>query len=245
MRFFDCNVGFGQPPNAAATVLRTAEELVRELDFCGVAEALVHHTAIRHESAQAGNCLVVDETADHARLHPTWAILPPQTHEFGTVHEFLADMRRHGVGALRAYPAEHRYLLNGLTFGSLFEELVPRRIPLMVGPHWAALTQLLADFPDLTVIIVGHGDWGDDRYFRPLVARYPRLHLDTSNYQTPDGIADFVGQYGHERLVYGSGFPPFQMGGALLTLARADISDEGKEAIAGENLRRLLREADP
>lgn len=242
MHWFDCNLGFGQPPNAPATVLRTADEVLGELDFCGAAEALVYHVAAVHESAQTGNRLVVEETVGHDRLHPTWAILPPQTREFGSVRDFLADMRSSGVRALRAYPDEHRYALNATTLGPLLEEIVPRRIPLIVGPLWASIGELLADVPDLTLVVVGHGDWGDDRYFRPLVERYPRLHLDTSNYQVPEGIAEFVETYGEERLLYGSGFPPLQMGGALMMLAHAEVSDEAKAAIAGGNLRRLLGE---
>jgi len=242
MHFFDCNLGFGRPINAPATVIPTARALLDEMDFCGLAEALVYHVSVHLESPQTGNRLTLQHTRDHPRLHPTWAVLPPQTGELGTVDRFLTDMRAHRVKALRAYPEEHRYLLNALTFGSLFEETVARRIPFIVGPHWPAIAQLLPDFPDLTLIVVGHSDWGDDRYFRPLLERYPRLHIDTSNYQTPDGIAELARAYGAERILYGSGFPPLQIGGALLTLARADIADAAKQAIAGENLRRLLGE---
>jgi hypothetical protein len=151
-------------------------------------------------------------------------------------------MKTHGVKALRAYPEEDRYLLNAVTFGALFEELVARRIPLFLGPQWQTVSDVLRDFPQLTLIVVDHGSWGDDRFFRPLIEQYPRLHLDTGNYQLERGLAEFVRTYGPDRLLYGSGAPNIQMGAALLTLAQADISDAAKSAIAAGNLRRLLSE---
>jgi uncharacterized protein len=238
MDLFDCNCGFGVPSKPFGSVFASPSDLLDELDFCGVAEALVFHVAQHQESPQTGNALIAKQTAEHNRLHPTWAILPPQTDwETGS---FLAEMARHGVRALRAYPEECRYLLNGVTFGPLLEELVRRRVPLLVGPRWQEVTALLGEFAELTLIVVNHSDWGDDRFFRPLIERYPRLHLDTSNYQLERGIADFVRRYGPDRLLYGSGSPNLQMGAALLTLAQADIPDEAEAAIAGGNLRRLL-----
>lgn len=238
--WFDCNCGFGTAGKLEGSYFPDASALLDEMDFCGVREGLVHHLAMRAESPQAGNRLVIEGTQDLSRLHPTWALLPPQTEELGTTDEFLAGMRQHSVKALWAYPDECRYALDTITFGSLFEELQARAVPLLLGPDWQAVGVVLKDFPDLTVVVTNHGGWGDDRYFRPLVERYPRLYLDTSNYQLAGGLADFVRKYGPERLLYASGSPALQMGAALMTLAGADMSEEAKAAIAGKNLRRLL-----
>ena len=242
MNWFDCNCGFGVPAKPFGGVLARTADLLDEMDFCGVHEGLVHHTAMQEESPQTANQLLLEEIRGDPRLHATWAILPPQTGELGTVDDFLAAMRKHDVRALWAHPEEHRYLLNAITFGSLLEEVAARRIPLFVRPQWEMVTELLADFPDLTLVIACHGSWGEDRFFRPLVERYPRLHLDTSNYQLAGGLADFVRRYGPDRLLYASGAPDLQMGAALLALAGSDIPSEAKEAIASGNLRRLLEE---
>jgi hypothetical protein len=242
MEWFDCHAWFGVPVKSPVCFFATAEELIEEMDFCGAGDALVYHTSMLEDAPEVGNPRVVEETARQARLHPTWAILPAQTGELGTVDEFLAGMKTHGVKALRAYPEENRYLLNGVTFGPLLEELTARRIPLLVGPNWRMVTDVLAEFPGLTLIVVRHGSWGDDRYFRPLMERYERLYVDTSRYQLDHGIVDFVGKYGPDRLLYGSAAPELQMGAGMLMLAHADIEESAKAAIAGGNLRRLLGE---
>jgi uncharacterized protein len=242
MEWFDCNVSFGIPTIPPVSFAPTAEGLLEEMDFCGIAEALVCHAATREGSAQRANQFVVAETTGLSRLHPVWAILPPQTGEIGTVADWLGAMKAHQVQALIACPEKHRYLLNGVTFGPLFEEMSARGLPLILQPNWSEVASLLADFPRLTVMVVNHSGWGQDRFFRPLMQRYERCYIDTASYDLDGGIADLVSWGGPERLLYGSGFPAMQMGASLLTVAQAAISDEAKAAIASGNLRRLLSE---
>jgi len=242
MEWFDCCAEFGVPGIPPGPFAATPAELLDEMDFCGVPEALVSHVAMRDESPQAGNRLVSEATQNQPRLHPVWAIVPLHTGELGTPTAWFDAMRADRVKAVTAYPDRHRYLLNGLTFGPLFEEMSARKIPLILAPDWRGITSLLAEFPRLTVIVTKHSNWGEDRYFRPLLERYQRFHIDTSNYDLDGGVADAVARYGPDRLLYGSGFPTLQMGGSLLTVAQAGISDDAKAAIAGGNLRRLLSE---
>lgn len=242
MEWFDCNAGFGLPSVPSGRFATTSQELRDELDFCGVKDALVWHAAMKDESAQTGNRLVVEETQSDAGLHPLWAILPLATGELGTLDQWFAAMKASGVKALCAYPERHRYLLNGLTFGPLFEEMSSRGIPLLLDRDWRLITELLAEFPRLTVVALNHSSWGDDRNFRPLLERYPNFHLDTASYDLDGGVPDFVARYGPNRLLYGSAFPTMQMGGSILIVAQADISDDARVAIAGGNLRRLLSE---
>ena len=101
---------------------------------------------------------------------------------------------------------------------------------------------LLADFPQLTLVAAGHGPWGRDRYFRPLLERYPNFYVDTANYELDWGLADLCSKYGYERILFGTNTPHRTMGGPLLTLLHAPISDAAKRAIAAGNLERLLGE---
>jgi len=258
MTFFDCNASYGildVPPQQYA---ETPEQLLAEMDFCNVDEALVTCAAQRCDSPIVGNELVVRETKGHPRLHPAWAILPPQTEELApTVDAFIADMGRNNVRALWAFPARNKYLLNATTFGTLFEALIERSIPLFfplteavpgLSGHaayhfgWQLVDTLLAQFPRLTLVAAEQHVWGEDRYFRPLVERYRNLYLDISTYEQGRGLEDFCRKYGPERLLFGTHYPEVPMGGAVLNVANSDISDSDKELIAGGNLRRLLQE---
>ena len=253
MEIFDCNVCLGLPytpsvPTEAYT--EKAEALLDRMDFCGIDRALVRHISMEEESPLVGNQLVIQETVSFSALQPSWAILPPQTGELDTPEEFVARMKANGVRALWAFPSKHHYLLNGTTFGELFEIMIQRRIPLFVSTKecsngvegFAMIEALLRDFPKLIVIATDHGCWGQDRLFRPLIERYENFYIDTSRYELAGGIRDFCDRYGPYRMLFGTGFPEIPMGGALLTLTHAEISDQAKEAIFGGNLRRLLQE---
>jgi len=162
-------------------------------------------------------------------------------------------MHYHGIGALWLFPDEHRYLANRTTFGSWFDELGERRIPLLISraaslrahpsSMWQSIYTLLADYPQLTLVIMSHGCWGEDRYFRPLLETYPNVYLDISRYEAEGGLAALVQCYGPQRLLYGSAFPDTPMGGARLMLSRTPIDADARQMIASGNLERLLHEA--
>ncbi len=97
-------------------------------------------------------------------------------------------------------------------------------------------------FPKLTLIFVGHGCWGEDRYFRPMIEKYENMYIDTSRYEVDGGIAEFCRIYGPYRMLFGTNFPYTPMAGAMMTLMHADIPDDAKEAVASGNLQRILSE---
>lgn len=219
---------------------RTAEELIEEMDHCGIDRALVRHAGQRFGSPVRFNSQLMVEIQGHPRLEPAWAILPSQTGEQPPAEAFLSLMKDHGVRALWAFPDEHRYRLNGLTFGDLLESLVEHHVSLFAKVNAVALGDLLRDFPGLTVVAVNQGPHSLERYLRPLLDAYPRLHLETSLYMVEGLIEEFCERYGPHRLLFGSGFPDNCSGSSLLRLLQADIPGEVTEAIAAENLERLL-----
>lgn len=247
MELWDCNCWYGVPKSPPLAPAETVDVLLQEMERAGIHRALVRNAALWEQSPEVGNALVTAHCADDERLLPAWAILPPQTGELGTVDEFVAAMREAGVRALWAYPENHRYVLNTTTMGALFQEVTDRGIPLFIerrevggGALYALVDGVLNDFPALHLCVVGHGSWGEDRYFRPLMERYPNFMVGTSRYELDGGIEEICGIYGPERLLFGTQFPLTPMGGPILTLLHANIRDEDRELIAGGNLRRIL-----
>jgi len=250
LEFFDCNVYLGLPMNRPGGWFgpppATAQALLAEMDRAGVARALVWHAAQYDGHPATGNRLLSEAIAGCDRLAGCWSILPPQTGELGDVGEFLAAAVRSGVRAFRAFPDMHRYLLRRDAMGGLLERLAEARAPLLVRAadkaQWESLYDLLRELPELTVIATDMGNWGSDRYFRPLVERRQNFYIETSGYMTDGGMEAFVESYGAGRLLFGSGFPQAYLGAFTLTIAHCDIAPPDKAAIAGGNLARLLAE---
>ncbi len=250
IKLFDCNASYGSLDVPPIQYAATPADLLAEMDFCAVDEALVTCAAQRCDSPLVGNELVVEQTRDHPRLHPAWVLLPPQTGEQApTVDRFLADMGEAGVKALWVFPARDKFLLNATTFGAVFEELIEHSIPLFYpleeappAAGWQQVDTVLSQFPRLTLVAANHNVWGQDRYFRPLIERYPHLYLDIAAYEQGRGLEDFCRQYGPERLLFGTRYPEVPMGGPVLNVLHADITERDREMIGSGNLSRLLQE---
>jgi hypothetical protein len=243
VKFFDCNCAFGPYRTRVFRFARTADELLAEMDFSNIAQALVYHTAMRFDHPAVGNELVVRETQGQSRLFPNWALLPTQTGEQPPLETLLSEMCRHQVRAVWLFPDEHRYFLDEITWGDQLSAFMERRIPLFIRASLDKIAVLLRSFPELVVVTGSQGANPLDRYAWPLIERYPCLHFETSGYLVDGGIEQFCQRYGAVRLLFGSGFPDNAGGSAMLTLARADISDADRQAIAWDNVCRLLEEA--
>lgn len=243
VKFFDCNCAFGPYRTRVFRFARTAGELVEEMDFGNVEQALVYHTTMRFDHPAVGNERVLDETKGQPRLQATWSLLPSQAAEQPPLETILAGMRRNQIRALRLFPDEHRYFLDEITWGDQMVVFSQRRIPLFIRASLDKIAGLLASFPDIVVVTGSQGANPLDRYAWPLIERYPHLYFETSAYLVDGGIEEFCKRYSARRLIFGSGFPDNAGGAAMLTLAHAEISEADRQAIARDNLCRLLEEA--
>ena len=245
MRFFDCNAFFGLPALRPLMPVPTAEMLLAEMDRAGIERALVWHIAQHDASPQLGNRLLAEAIAPHERLAGCWTVLPNHAHEFPRPDALFEQMRQARVAAIRIFPASHRFPANALALGELLEAMVARRVPLFLslrrGIGWPGVYSLLAEFPKLVCVVCDHGCWGEDRSFRPLLASYPHVYVDTAQYLLDGGIESLVADFDAGRLLFGSGFPESYHGGMTLALRHARIPDDAKQAIAAGNLERILQ----
>jgi hypothetical protein len=242
MQLFDATAGFGPYRTRVFRSARTAGELVEELEFCGIDKALVYHTAQRFDHPIRGNTRLVEEVAGCASLVPTWTILPSATGEQAPPHQLLATMAECGIRALRLFPNDHRYFLDAFSWQDQVPLYAERRIPLFVKAGLDRVADFLRAFPSATVITDTLGSAPLDRYAWPLLDAYPNLYYETAGYLTAGAIEACCQRFGAGRLVFSSGFPDYASGAALLTLAGADIAQADRDAIAHDNLARLLAE---
>jgi len=242
MKFLDCNCSYGRHARPSFRYAATAQELLDEMDFCGIDGALVHHANMRFAWPMSWNQVLSEEVKNQSRLQATWAILPPQTGELPAIEEFLRAMNACHIRALWAFPQEHHYCLDSLTFGPLFEAMKRLRIPLLAKDNLLSIKTLLKEQPGLIVVAMNQGPHSQERCLRPMIDAYPDLYLDTSCLIVDGLIEEFCRRYGPDRLLFGSGFPNNCSGAALLRVAQADVDSQARQAIAAGNLERLLRE---
>lgn len=256
MKIIDCSANIGldsinrvivnhedYPVYERIKQLPHAEDLINEMDFCGIEKAFVYHQAMYDTDPQYGNKLILKEVSAYPdRLCGTWTILPPITESFFEPKNLIPEMKKSKILALRAFPQRNRYFLDEVTMGELLDTLCQCHIPLYLTPinNWEHIFAVLKEFPELTVIITNYGLWGSDRYFYPLVRKYKNVYIDTSDYQVINGYRAFVQKFGSERLLFGTNMPMDNIGGPIATLFGSGITTSDIENVAFKNIEALM-----
>ena len=244
--FFDANVVVGRPRKVPLfTPLATPEEFDSYLDAQNLCGALIWHWSQTETHVSSGNALVEDYVNVSRNRFACRTLLPPATEEPTGLANGLSDL---SPGAVRLFPESHRYAMNRVAWDDLLDQLTERRIPVLLstehGVGWGLMYDLLRDYPELTCVICDVGVWSMDRYTYPLLKAYPNVHVETSMLSIEDGgVEEMVKRFGAERLVFGTGFPKRYSEAAMLQLTHADIGDDDRQAIAADNMLRLVKGA--
>lgn len=257
LRFFDCNAYVGRPRIPRPLSFQGTAELLADLQYYGIEEAVVTHREACDYTPAIGNRAIVDELGGAENLLPCW-VLPARDDPSGpSGEELVEEMVRAGARVARMFPPHrHPYLLADWARGGAFAALAARRIPVLLsgsdlGKYPDERTQgfspenvydLCRAYPRLPVIIVRFNYQNQHTIF-PLLRECPNLYLEISYYTTHRGVELITEHFGAERLLFGTGMPISNPGLALTLVHYAQIGEAEKRLIAGDNLRRLLADA--
>jgi hypothetical protein len=244
LNFFDCNCSIGRLAVPQPGSVFTPRDLIKEMDYVGIDQALVYHTWAREYSPAEGNMRLLQEIAGCERLSPCWVVMPHHTAEFPPPAQLLSTMISQGVKAVRIFPSGtwHNWSLREWSSKPLFSELACLHIPLFVSFReisWDEIYTLGKTYPDLPLVVT-EVRYEESRKFYPLMEELQNLHIDLSWTIVHLGLEDAVARFGPTRFLFGSRTPIFSAGPALCYLQYANLTDEVKAMIAGRNLRRLL-----
>jgi len=258
--FFDarCKVGLNLKQGPGAFSPYSAEDLLGDMDRCGVHEALVLDCLSVEASPRDGNSRVLQQVRSHPRLHPVWVGLPAGTDETPEPAEMLRQMRQNKVAALWLLPNQYRFGLGDWCVDELLEPMNEAGVPVFIshdeiGPvHLAtdptdfeAVVGLCRRWPNLPVIVSEYRIRRLQRMLYKAFDACPNLRLEVSAYWLHRGIEYITQRWGAERLIFGSNWPTHGIGLTLPTVACAQIGDDDKRKIAGDNLRQLIRWCEP
>jgi hypothetical protein len=256
---FDCNAMIGRRILRNEKEFKTANDLIKEMDYLGISQALVYHSLAKEYSPSIGNKHLLEELVFSDRLHPCWVIMPHHTGEMEKPESLISSMIEQSVRAVRMFPAPpippaefslqlHRYALIGSVCGELFTALENHQIPLFLEIQtfsafplvsWQEIEWILRNFKSL-ILVIGGLRQRDNRTLYALLERFQNLYLDISIYAAHRGIEDIVKQFGASRMLFGTGLPVFSGSGSIIQLIYSEIEDTDMQMIAGSNLVRLL-----
>lgn len=220
--------------------------LANEMSRLGVGRALVRHTWGWEYDPRQGNELLARELAGAPHLRPCLAATPLLDEELGGLDAFLRSLREANAGAVCIYPRSHSYSLAPWCCGPLLDAVQAMRLPLLLETaesNWPEVQSVLSNWPSLPLVLTNTG-YRILRQLLPLMRAHDNLHIDISYLADNEAIETLDAAVGVERILFGSGTPRVDGGGAVARLAYSTICDAKKELIAHGNLERLIAAAD-
>ena len=234
---WDVNVRVG-PSGIHGELALEPADLLAEMDRHFLRHAVAaHQTGIEYD-ADIGNRLLFEMKSP--RLTPAFSAMPER--------EFVDRLEKLEPQAVRLTPGSwfHNFPLKRWGAGELLDFLQSKQVLTLVAGEdlpWNNVTELLEDFPRLPLVLLDIG-YRADRFLFPLLQRFPSLHFDSATYLAHRQLESFVERFGSNRILFGSRLPFFPPASSLAVLATARIDKAARAAIAGGNLRRLLRMED-
>ena len=183
-----------------------AEDLIEEMEWCGIHGAFVAHSVAKEYDPTYGNRLLLKELKKSSRLYGVWTVMPHYTGEMSAPKDVVQEMLDHGIRVAKMHPRVHRYPFTVDFCGALLRELERNEILLMLeGGHLynfdifepsnqvllSDLDLILSVFPNLKVLLQG-SRWESTRYTNPLMTKHPNLHLELSAHQGNHAIELFT-----------------------------------------------------
>ncbi|MBI4532098.1 MAG: amidohydrolase family protein [Candidatus Latescibacteria bacterium] len=242
LSFFDCNCMIGRRTAPRPENNLSVEEILDELRRAGIDDALAVHAYAKEYDPRIGNGKLSEVCAVHREFTPCYVVLPEYTEEIPGGDAMLQYLEDGGARAVRLYPKEHNYGLDETWCGNLFATLGEAGVPILIDldqTDWVEVDKVLSHHPELNLILLRTG-YRIDRWVYPMFKNYPGLRLETAFYFLHLAIESVTERFGAERLIFGTGLPVWDAGGAVTPILYAAIDEGAKRKIAEENLRALL-----
>lgn len=251
MMFFDCCCEIGPRLGKDPAAPWTLDDVVKSMDRCGIAGALVVHThSVNGDPILARKELRRDLAAHRDRCFPVWILLPPGAGDGElAASRLLRTLDKAGVRAVKFHPRTHGWAFVPAVIGPVLAELERGRILTLLDYEelgvddasvFSRLDVILQSFPNLPLLLQKIR-WTHQRVVMELMQRHRNLHLELSEYQGNRVIEYYARWFGPERLLFGSGLPAMSAGAARTLVDYAALPKAAQALIAGGNLTRLLK----
>jgi len=238
---FDANGSCGRPSVGAPDCPTVADRLAH-MDRLGIERSLVWNVEGEQDNSLSANRRLLDEIAatpgTPGRIVAAPIVSGVIVYERGGVEKLTEQMREAGTGALRFVSVYDRLkLMQCEPVINAVRELKPFILLKGNDPDARDILNFTERFPDVPVILT-NVMWTGAMGAMELMRRRPNVLVEISGWHTWNGAAMLVKHFGADRVLFGTGFLSHN-GAAIAALARAEVSEDTRAAIAHGNLDRL------
>jgi predicted TIM-barrel fold metal-dependent hydrolase len=227
-------------PSCSVADVRAAQER------CGIDGGVVFPTDVGDNEG-----LLASLSADAGRFH-FFAWIDPRR-----LDETMAFLEREAsrVEGLKAHPSLAKRRIDDPAWRPFLDHAERRRLPVIVHcGRWQEMSSwryclTAAEWHPEAVIILAHLG-GDDVVIQDecsremMVRQLPNAYLGTESIREYYSLRAALDRLGPEKILFGSDYPLTWPGAGLAVVEGAQVSEEERRLVRGENLERLLRRRD-
>lgn len=219
--------------------------MLHAMDMAGIDVACLFH--IFHPDGTTGNDLTARFIAQHPDRFVGFAYVSPLMPE-RMVPELTRAIDELNFVAIKLYPPYTPWTFDQLQWFPIYEFANERGLTIIfhtgieLQSHPKFLAAIAPRFPKANFVAGHSGNVAEPRTQAIAAAQAnANIYLETcSTYRTPGVIEQLVAEAGADRVLFGSDMPLMDPRPQLGKIITADISDEAKRKILGDNARRLL-----
>ncbi len=235
----DCNTWVGFYPFQDCDL--RPETLLGLMRKYQVARAIFVHTTAVFFDPQVGNDMAIVVARESGGLLLPAATVNPVYYR--GIEEQVNRRREQGFRLFRFFPLLQSWEPRSAVFRYLVQLLNSHRLPFLIEcprPGWATDIGEVISSLSVPVILT---DVQEANLSEALLVMkgIPHLHLDTHSLTHPGSLETVAREVGAQRMVFGSGAPLYYFQSALLPLLHSDLTEEEKNWVLVENLRRIVQ----
>jgi predicted TIM-barrel fold metal-dependent hydrolase len=219
--------------------------MLRAMDSAGIDKSCLFN--IFHPDGTTGNDLLARFVAQHPDRFIGFAYVSPTLPE-----RMIPELERAIDGlkfpAIKLYPPYAPWPFNQPQWQPIYEFANERGLAVLFHTDGGELSrprylsEIAPQYPNAKFVSGHSGNVAEPRAEAIAAAQaHPNVYLETcSTYRTPGVIEQLVNEAGADQVLFGSDTPLMDPRPQIGKIITADISDEAKRQILGDNARRLL-----
>lgn len=239
--FFDGLFILGDPHMSKG---RTPKESLEQLNGANIKKAVIKTEELSYCSPDIAISNMNKVLESYEGFYGLYPMLPDCTNDLPPIKEVVVSKAFSRYVGFSLQPDVYNIPKNPLFLKEYLEVAKERHIPVwfnMVSEaDYIYIANVLQDYPTLYAVLYFDDEWPNTRKIYPLLKEFKNTHLLTCNMIWMGAYEDFYEKFGAERLIFATRAPKKYIGAAMLDLLSADIPENAKEMIAGENLKRLM-----
>mgnify|MGYP001472200600 CR=1 FL=1 len=244
--FFDCNRWHVVSDRELLAPYDGIDTHLKDMADRSIEAAVLANMQCLQYQPEFGNEALLALIAPHDRLYGSIVWSPEIADSRTDIRRYLERMIQGKAVAVRMFPRTLRHSMKQWQVGDVLDVMAALRLPLMVWhmeTNWDTVHEICERYPNLPVIVEGNDQklLYHNRSFIPLLKRHRNLYIETHSAVQHEIIEFLVHEAQVDRLLFGTYFPYQDPDSAMMMVTDADIPDEAKRNIAGEHLRRLIR----